>query len=228
MQSDIDQVLIPREQIAERVAELAARISRDLVQADHADRVSRGAGDTDGHNDAAGGGGDSGGDSGGTSGGASGGGGGGRFEVTLIPILTGSFIFVADLIRHLPIYMQIRLLSVSSYPGRSTSTRGASVNAALTNLPDSLEGQHVLVIDDILDSGNTLKLVNDLLKQKQPASLRTCVLLRKQRPEAMASHVDYVAFDIPDRFVVGYGLDYDDYYRNLPDIVTLRAEVVDG
>ncbi len=210
MQSDIDQVLIPREQIAERVAELAARISRDLVQADHADRVARGTGDTDGRNE------------------ASGDEGSGRFEVTLIPILTGSFIFVADLIRHLPIYMQIRLLSVSSYPGRSTSTRGASVNAALTNLPDSLEGQHVLVIDDILDSGNTLKLVNDLLKQKRPASLRTCVLLRKQRPEAMAAHVDYVAFDIPDRFVVGYGLDFDDYYRNLPDIVTLRAEVVDG
>ena len=149
-------------------------------------------------------------------------------EVTLVPILIGSVIFVSDLIRHLPLRMQIRVMSVSSYPGRSTSTRGATVQQALTTLPEDLSGRHVLVIDDILDSGNTLRLVTQIIRDRKPVSLKTCVLLRKQRPEAMAFPVDYVAFDIPDEFVVGYGLDFDDYYRNLPDIVTLRPEVVSG
>ena len=146
-------------------------------------------------------------------------------EITLVPILTGSIIFVSDLIRRLPLRMQISLISVTSYPGTATTSRGASVEAEMTKVPESLDGRHVLIIDDILDSGNTLRLATDLIQQRGPQSLRTCVLLRKQRPEAMATHVDYVAFDIPDEFVVGYGLDYDNYYRNLPDIVTLRREV---
>ncbi|MEX2215190.1 MAG: hypoxanthine phosphoribosyltransferase [Phycisphaeraceae bacterium] len=148
--------------------------------------------------------------------------------ITFIPILTGGFIFAADLIRQLPLMMQIRLISVSSYPGTATSSRGARLREELTTLPQSLEGTHVIVIDDILDSGQTLKLVTGVLQERNPASVRTCVLLRKQRPEAMATHVDYLAFDIPDEFVVGYGLDYDDYYRNLPDIATLRPHVYGG
>lgn len=147
-------------------------------------------------------------------------------EITLVPILTGSIIFVADLIRLLPIRMQIRLVSITSYPGTATSSRGASIQKELTNLPDDLTGRHVLVIDDILDSGNTLKLIKDTLAARNPDSVRTCVLLRKQRPEAMACPVDYVCFDIPDEFVVGYGLDYNDYYRNLPEIVTLKRELI--
>ena len=146
--------------------------------------------------------------------------------ITLVPLLTGSFIFAADLIRHLPVKLKIRLLSVSSYPGTATSSRGAQIKDDLSHLPASLAGQHVLVIDDILDSGNTLSLVGQTLSKMNPASLRTCVLLRKQRPEAMAFAVDYVAFDIPDEFVVGYGLDFNDHYRNLPEIVTLRADVI--
>ena len=146
-------------------------------------------------------------------------------ELTLVPILTGSIIFLADLIRHLPQRMQIHLMSVTSYPGRATASQGAKIDATLTNVPDDLAGQHVLLIDDILDSGNTLRAVSDELRRRGPASLRTCVLLRKQRPEAMAFPVDYVAFDIPDEFVVGYGLDFDDYYRNLPDIGVLKPEV---
>ena len=148
--------------------------------------------------------------------------------ITFIPILTGSFIFAADLIRHMPLLMQIRLISVTSYPGTSTTSRGAQIRGGLTNLPQSLEGSHVILIDDILDSGQTLKLVTEHLAKRNPASLRTCVLLRKQRPEAMATPVDYVAFDIPDEFVVGYGLDYDDFYRNLPEIATLRPHVYSG
>lgn len=149
-----------------------------------------------------------------------------ELEITLVPILTGSFMFVADLIRHLPLMMQIKLLSVSSYPGIATSTQGASFKQFDAQLPEQMAGAHVLVIDDILDSGNTLRLVTQTLKAHHPASLRTCVLLRKARPEAMAFPIDYVCFDIPDEFVVGYGLDFDDFYRNLSDIVTLKPTVI--
>ncbi len=147
-------------------------------------------------------------------------------EVTLVPVLTGSIIFLADLIRCLPQRMQIHLISVSSYPGTATTSRGARIDAALNKVPADLTGQHVLLIDDILDSGGTLRAVTEELRRRCPAQLRTCVLLRKQRPQAMAFPVDYVAFDIPDEFVVGYGLDYNDFYRNLPDISVLKAEVV--
>ncbi len=146
-------------------------------------------------------------------------------EVTLVPILTGGIIFLADLIRRLPIPMQIRVMSVTSYPGTATSSRGASIEAELTKLPKDLSNNHVVVIDDILDSGNTLRLVKEVIQKRNPISLRTCVLLRKKIPSAMSFHVDYAAFDIPDEFVVGYGLDYNDYYRNLPDIVTLKKHV---
>lgn len=146
--------------------------------------------------------------------------------ITLVPILTGSLIFVSDLIRHLPIRMQVRLISISSYPGTATVSQGPKVQGDIDMLPDSLEGADVLVIDDILDSGKTLSLVTELIEQKTPSSLRTCVLLRKQRPQAMSVPVNYVGFDIPDEFVVGYGLDHNGYYRNLPDIVTLRPEVL--
>jgi len=146
-------------------------------------------------------------------------------SVTIVPILTGSFIFVADLIRHLPVYMQIQLISVSSYPG-ATTTQHQRMSLDLDGLPDSLLGRHVLLIDDILDSGNTITRVRQLLLQRNPASLRTCVLLRKQRDQALAVTVEYVCFDIPDQFVIGYGLDFNDYYRNLPEICTLRQEVI--
>ncbi|NJL31948.1 MAG: hypoxanthine phosphoribosyltransferase [Phycisphaerales bacterium] len=149
-----------------------------------------------------------------------------REELTLIPILTGSIIFVADLIRHLPLRMRIRLISVTSYPGSATTSQGAALEQSLCSIPSDLTGAHVLVLDDILDSGQTLRLVCDQLRNRHPASLRTCVLLRKDRPQARAFPVDYVGFDIPDDFVVGYGLDFDGYYRNLPDIVTLRPHLL--
>jgi len=149
----------------------------------------------------------------------------GTGEITLVPILTGSIIFLADLIRRLPIPMQIRVMSVTSYPGASMSSKGANIEAALTKLPEDLSKNHVVIVDDILDSGNTLRLVKQIIEQRNPISLRTCVLLRKTIPSAMSFEVDYVAFDIPDEFVVGYGLDFNDYYRNLPEIVTLKEHV---
>ena len=148
-------------------------------------------------------------------------------ELTLVPILSGSFIFVADLIRHLPLLMKIRMLSVTSYPGSSTTSRGSRIQSGLTNLPESLTDAYVLLIDDILDTSSTLRLAVDTLQRHNPRTIRTCVLLRKCRSSAMDYPVDYVAFDIPDEFVVGYGLDFNGYYRNLPDIVTLKAHVIE-
>jgi len=144
-------------------------------------------------------------------------------EIVLVPILTGSMVFVADLIRHLPQKLRIGVMSVSSYPGRSIESKGALIRGSL---PDDLAGKHVLIVDDILDTGQTLLLVRQIVEEHRPAEVRTCVLLRKARPGAAAVHVDYVGFDIPDAFVVGYGLDYNDYYRNLPDLVTLRPEAM--
>lgn len=146
-------------------------------------------------------------------------------DITLVPILTGSLIFVADLIRHLPLRLRIRLVSISSYPGCATQSQGVTFQQQLTDIPSDLSGQHVLLIDDILDSGRTLAAARTLLAQRNPASLRTCVLLRKQRPGIQRMEVDYACFDIPDHFIVGYGLDYNGYYRNVPDIVQLKPDV---
>jgi len=144
-------------------------------------------------------------------------------EITIVPILTGAMIFCGDLIRQLPIKMKIGLMTVSSYPGQSLRTQGSQLVGQ--QLGD-IHGRHVLLVDDILDSGGTLQLVVPNLQKLGAASVKSCVLLRKDRPSAKATHVDYVGFEIPDEFVVGYGLDYNDYYRNLPDIVTLRSEVI--
>ena len=142
-------------------------------------------------------------------------------EITIVPVLTGAMILCADLIRHIPIAMRIGLLAVSSYPGRSLRTQGSTL---LAQQLGDLTGRHVLLVDDILDSGGTVRMVKALLRDSGAASVRTCVLLRKDRPEARDVQVDYVGFEIPDEFVVGYGLDFDNYYRNLPDIVTLRTD----
>jgi hypoxanthine phosphoribosyltransferase len=146
----------------------------------------------------------------------------GETEITLVPILTGAIVLAADLMRHMPVRMKIGLMTVSSYPGKSLSSQGASVLG--TQLGD-VRGRHILLLDDILDSGNTLRRVVPLLEVMGPATVKTCVLLRKNRPTALATPVDYVGFEIPDEFVVGYGLDFGDYYRNLPDIVTLKKTI---
>ena len=148
----------------------------------------------------------------------------GPLELTIVPILTGAMIFCGDLIRRIPMAMQIGLMTVSSYPGRSVTSQGPQVVAQ--QLGD-VEGRHVLLLDDILDSGQTIRMVEPVLRARGAASVRTCVLLRKDRPAARETRVDYVGFDIPDVFVVGYGLDFDNYYRNLPDIVTLKGRATE-
>lgn len=146
-------------------------------------------------------------------------------ELTFVTVLTGAMIFTADLIRQIPLPLQIGLMTVSSYPGQTVKTQGSQV---LDNRIGNLTGRHVLVIDDILDSGGTLRTITPLLHERGAESVKTCVLLRKQRPQAMDTPADYVGFDIPDEFVVGYGLDFDDYYRNLPDIVVLKDHLLPG
>jgi hypoxanthine phosphoribosyltransferase len=150
-------------------------------------------------------------------------GGGEGAEMTIVAVMTGALVFCSDLIRQIPMPMKIGLLTVSSYPGASVKAQTAKV---LGQHLSDVRGRHVLLVDDILDSGGTVRLVVPMLCELGAAAVRTCVLLRKDRPVAKECHVEYVGFDIPDEFVVGYGLDYNDYYRNLPDIVTLKPSVI--
>ena len=144
-------------------------------------------------------------------------------EMTIVAIMTGALVFCGDLIRQIPIQMKMGLMMVSSYPGTAVTPQGIEV---LGQRLGDVRGHNVLLVDDILDSGGTLGHVAPLLKDLGAATVRSCVLLRKDRASARAVHVDYVGFDIPDEFIVGYGLDYNDYYRNLPDIVTLKSSVL--
>jgi hypoxanthine phosphoribosyltransferase len=148
---------------------------------------------------------------------------GGDGEIAIVPIMTGAMIFCGDLIRHIPLRMKIGLIAVTSYPGAAMQSQGPRV---LGQQLDRLTGRHVVVLDDILDSGGTIRAVVPMIRDLGAASVKSCVLLRKDRPSARDTHVDYVGFDIPDEFVVGYGLDYNDYYRNLPDIVTLTPAAI--
>ena len=141
--------------------------------------------------------------------------GAGSGRIVLVPILTGSIVFAADLIRRLPLKLSLGVVAVSSYPGQTMVSKGAHLRG---EIPDDLSGAHVLIIDDILDTGRTLALVRSIIAEQAPASLRVCVLLRKRARQQVDLDPEYVGFEIPDAFVVGYGLDYDGYYRNLPDI----------
>jgi hypoxanthine phosphoribosyltransferase len=146
--------------------------------------------------------------------------------ITIVPIMTGAMVFCADLIRQMPVAMKIGLMMVSSYPGKSVTSQGPRLLPTPTQeQAQHIRGRHVLVIDDIMDSGGTIGAVVPALSELGAAGVRSCVLLRKDRLTARAVHVDYVGFEIPDTFVVGYGLDYNDYYRNVPDIVTLKGTV---
>ena len=147
-------------------------------------------------------------------------------ELTLVCILTGAIVFVSDLMREMSSRMRIGVVMVSTYRGATTRSGKAQIKIPLDK--KYVTGKHVLVVDDILDSGKTLQVVAEILRPYRPASLRTCVFLRKRRPEALECPVDMVGFDIPDRWVVGYGLDYNDTYRNLPHVAILSPQVYGG
>ncbi len=140
-------------------------------------------------------------------------------RVIIIPVLTGSMVFVADLIRELPFKLRMEVVAVSSYPGKSMESKGVRLKG---DLPGDLAGAHVILVDDIFDSGQTLDVLGRLIKEQRPASLRSCVLLRKPGKAKVSFVPDYVGFDIPDEFVVGYGLDYDGFYRNFPAVAVLK------
>ena len=146
-------------------------------------------------------------------------------EVTVVPILTGALVFAADLIRAIPLPVRIGLMTVSSYPGRSVASQGATI---LAEQLGDVAGRRVVIVDDILDSGNTLAAVVPIVRGLGAASVKTCVLLRKQLPRPPAVTADYEGFAIPDEFVVGYGLDYDGLYRNLPDLCVLKPGLLAG
>ena len=147
--------------------------------------------------------------------------------IVLVPIMTGSITFIADLMRQLPLRVRIGLITASSYAGTSMESSG-DVVLSDAQFPVELEGRHVLIVDDILDSGGTIRRVRSEIEARSPRSVRTCVLLRKKITSALETPCEYVGFDIENEFVVGYGLDFDDYYRNLPDIGVLRSDVVEA
>lgn len=134
-------------------------------------------------------------------------------KLYVISLLKGSFIFTADLVRSLDIPVKVDFMTTSSY-GHGTESSG---NVKIVNdIKGNLEGYHVLVADDITDSGLTMKSVMEHLKTKNPESVKSCVLLDKPERRKIELEPDYVGFIIPDKFVVGYGLNYGDYYRNIP------------
>ena len=141
-------------------------------------------------------------------------------ELTVIAVLNGSILFVADLMRRIQLPLRLDCISVSSYHGGTESS--GTVTFDQTSLPD-VAGRHVLILDDILDTGRTLHAIRKRLHEAASAlSVRICVLLRKEKVRAEELDADYVGFDIGDEFVVGYGLDYREQYRNLPFIGVLK------
>ena len=140
----------------------------------------------------------------------------------LISVLKGSILFMADLMRAITIKCDIDFMAVSSY-GAGTQTSG--VVRILKDLDASVEGRHIIIVEDILDSGVTLSHLLSLLKTRNVASIRICTLLDKPERRRVPVNVDYRGFVIPDEFVVGYGLDYADLYRNLPYVGVLKPSV---
>lgn len=176
MERDIDRVFFSESEIAAKVKELGAAISRDFKDK----------------------------------------------EPLMVGILKGSFIFMADLMRSIQVPCEIEFMAVSSY-GNSTKTTGAV--KITKDLNHDIEGRHILLIEDILDSGVTLSYLRNYLSGRNPASITICTLLDKPDRRKADIHADYYGFICPDAFIVGYGLDYAERYRNLPYIGVLKPEI---
>jgi hypoxanthine phosphoribosyltransferase len=141
----------------------------------------------------------------------------------LVAVLKGAYIFLADLCRHLTLPHEVHFMAISSYGGKATQSSG--VVRILMDLPASPEGRDVLIVEDIVDSGRTLDYILRNLRTRNPASIRVCTLLSKPARREIDVPLDYVGFEIPDEFVLGYGLDFDELYRNLPFIGVLKPEL---
>ena len=140
----------------------------------------------------------------------------------LISILRGSYIFMADLTRAIHLPVTVDFMAVSSYGAGTVSSGQVEIKK---DLSDSIEGRDLIIVEDILDSGNTLYYLMDVLRARKPASIRICTLMDKPERRTKPITADYVGFTIPDAFIVGYGLDYDEKYRNLPYVGVLKPSV---
>lgn len=145
-----------------------------------------------------------------------------RKDLLLVSVLKGSIVFMADLIRAITIPHEIDFMATSSY-GAGVSSSG--VVRILKDLNTSVEGRNVVIVEDIIDSGQTLSYLARIMQERRPATLRIMTLLDKPDRREVDIHVDWVGFSIPNEFVVGYGLDYDEVYRNLPFIGVLKPSV---
>lgn len=179
MKKDIEQVLFSETQLADKVAELGARISADYA---------------------------------------------GKNPL-IVSVLKGSYVFMADLTRQITIPCNIDFMAVSSY-GAGTKTTGEV--QIIKDIGSKIDGRDLIIVEDILDSGVTLSFLMKVLKARGANSIRLCTLLSKPERRKVDVPIDYLGFEIPDAFVVGYGLDYAEKYRNLPYIGILRPEVYGG
>ena len=146
-------------------------------------------------------------------------------EPVLASVLRGSYIFMADLTRAIDLPVTVDFMAVSSYGAGTMSSGQVEIKK---DLSDSIEGRDLIIVEDILDSGNTLFYLMEILKARKPASIRICTLMDKPDRRTQPIVADYVGFTIPDAFVVGYGLDYDEKYRNLPYVGILKPSVYGG
>ena len=179
MKNDIQEVLFSEQQLADKVAELGARISADYAGKDP----------------------------------------------LIVSVLKGSYGFMADLTRRISIPCNVDFMAVSSY-GAGTKTTGEV--QIIKDIGSKIDGRHLIIVEDILDSGVTLSFLMKVLKARGAASIRLCTLLSKPERRKVDVPVDYLGFEIPDAFVVGYGLDYAEKYRNLPYIGILKPSVYGG
>lgn len=144
-------------------------------------------------------------------------------EIILAGLLKGSFVFMGDLMRKITVPCSIDFMIVSSYGGRTFS--GGEVNIK-KDLGEDIKGKNVIIVEDIIDSGITLSAVLDILKKREPASLKLCSFLSKPARRQKEVHIDYLGLEIPDEFVIGYGLDYDEKYRNIPFVGILDPKYI--
>ena len=143
-------------------------------------------------------------------------------DPVFVGVLKGCFVFMADLLRSVDMHCTMDFMAVSSYGSGTTTTGAVKINK---DLSADIEGRHVIIVEDILDSGKTLHYLVDLLKSREPNSIEICTLFDKPERREVDVHAKYIGCAIPDAFIVGYGLDYDEKYRNLPFVGVLKPEV---
>ncbi len=145
-------------------------------------------------------------------------------NLTVIGVLNGSLVFLSDLIRQMPLPVKIDTIRANTYSGASTIS--AAMTEIIHNINVNVKDEHVLIVDDILDTGKTLSEIIRMLSEYSPLSIKVCVLLNKMARREREIEPDYCCFEIEDKFVVGYGLDFDNRYRNLPYVAVLKESIM--